>query len=477
MEESRVHASDYFALVRRRKWWLAIPTAVGLLAGVVLALVLPREYTSYTTLAVASPSIASNLVGSAAQPDLEERVRAISHELLSRTVLERVVREEGLVDQHQSVDAAIAAVRSHTSVSLPAKPIASTRSGPDTFIVTYVGPSPQQAQRVTNRLASVFLDEHSKIREARAEDTSAFLANQLSQSRERLANIEGRLRKMKESFMGRLPEQTQANLQMVSGLRQQQESTAMSLRAEQDRLSLIERQIEGMRQGAADAPFAKTSGPSPQERLIALQRQLDEATMNYTEKHPEVQRLRAEVAAAQAESKAAASRPADERTTALQTSPAFRQLLADRDSARLRIKELERAETHARGEIAQYQQRVEAAPMIEQQLSSLNREYDLERQQYTTLSERHQSSLLAEDLERRRAGEQFTILYPAFLPSEATTPNVPRLMILAIFGGIVLGGVLAFGREYFDRTIYDVRTLQREFDVPVLVEIPRIGSR
>jgi polysaccharide chain length determinant protein (PEP-CTERM system associated) len=472
MDEGRT-VFDYASVLRRRKWWLIVPIVVAVVIGALLALVLPREYSSYTTLAVSSPAVASNLIGSAAQPDLEERVRAISHELLSRTVLERVVQEEGLGGK-QSVDGAIAAVRSNTSVSLPVKPIAATRSGPDTFIVTYVGSSPDEAQRVTNRLATVFLDEHSKIRAARAEGTSAFLGNQLSQSRDRLQSLEAKLRQMKESFMGRLPEQTQANLQMVAGLRQQQESTAMSLRAEQDRLSLIERQIEAMRQGAADAPAAKSNGPTARERVVTLQRQLDEATMNYTEKHPEVQRLRAELASAQAEAKAEAARPADERATALQTTPAYRQLLADRDSARLRINELQRSESHSRAEIGQYQARVEAAPMIEQQLASLNREYELERQQYTTLTERHQSALLGEDLERRGAAEQFTVLYPAFRPSTPTTPNVPRLLIMAVLAGIVLGGVLAFGREYLDSTIYDGRTLQREFAVPVLVEIPKI---
>ena len=77
--------------------------------------------------------------------------------------------------------------------------------------------------------------------------------------------------------MGRLPEQAQANLQMVSGMRQQQDSTTMSLRTEQDRLAMLERQIEAMKRGASDAPLSKARGSSPQERVAVLRRQLDEA--------------------------------------------------------------------------------------------------------------------------------------------------------------------------------------------------------
>jgi capsular polysaccharide biosynthesis protein len=110
-------------------------------------------------------------------------------------------------------------------------------------------------------------------------------------------------------------------------------------------------------------------------------------------------------------------------------------------------------------------------------LSSVNREYELEKQQYTSLAERHQSAVLAEDLERRRAGEQFTVLYPAYLPSSPSSPNILRLLLLSVLGGIVVAGGLAFGREYLDRSVYDARVLQNEFELPVLAEIPRIVTR
>ncbi len=157
-------------------------------------------------------------------------------------------------------------------MSLPKTLSSNSRSGPDTFLVTYTGRTPDVTQRVTNRLASVFIDQHTKLRETRAEDTSAFLAAQLGQSQERLKAVEERLRQMKEAYMGRLPEQTQANLQMVGGMRQQQESTTMSLRTEQDRLAMLERQIEAMKRGASDAPLSKAGGSAPQERVAVLRR-------------------------------------------------------------------------------------------------------------------------------------------------------------------------------------------------------------
>jgi polysaccharide chain length determinant protein (PEP-CTERM system associated) len=474
MEERSLHLLDYMSVIRRRKWWLIVPVVLSVIAGGLLALLLPRQYKASTTIAVTSPSLSGDLVKSG-PVDLSERVRAIQQELLSRPVLERVARDTGLADQ-MSMDAAVGTMRAGTTVAVPKTLAPATRSGPDTFVVTYVGSTPEMTQRITNGLASAFVDQHSKMRETRAEETSAFLSTQLGQSQTRLKAVEERLRKMKEAYMGRLPEQTQANLQMVSGLRQHQDNTAMALRSEQDRLAMLERQIQLMRQGASDAPLSKSTNGNTQERLIALRRELDQAAAMYTEKHPEIQRLKGEIASTEALVKLEAARPAAEREPVLNADPAFRQLLADRDASKLKIRELERAAARAQAEISQYQSRVEAAPMIEQQLSSLNREYELEKQQYNALAERHQSSLIVEDLERRRAGEQFAVLYPAGLPSKPDSPDVPRLLLFAIALGVVAGGVLAVGREYLDRSVYDARTLQSEYELPVLAEIPRIAQ-
>ena len=475
MEERSVHLLDYLGVLKRRRWWLIVPMVLGVVAGVVLINVLPREYRASTTLVATSPTMTTDVVKPSVG-DQEERIRAISQELLSRPVLDRVAREEGLAPG-AATDAAIAGMRDGTTVTLP-KPLASTtRSGPDTFVVTYATSLPDDAQRIANRLARAFVDQHSKMRETRAEHTSDFLAAQLGQSRDRLKSLEERLRQMKETYMGRLPEQTQGNLQMAGGLRQQQENTSMSLRSDEDRLAVIERQIEAMRTGGPDSGGTGGTVSASQQKIVALRKELDDASSMYTEKHPEVQRLKTELAAAEASANAAQTAPAASREPALSGDPAYRQLLAERETVRLRIRDHERALQRAESEIARFQQRVDAAPMIEQQLASLNREYDLEKQLYNSLSERQQQAILAEDLERRRASEQFAILYPAGLPSQPSSPDVVRVMLLASLMGVAAGIGLTFAREYLDRTVHDAQTLQQEFELPVLAEIPRIAAR
>jgi polysaccharide chain length determinant protein (PEP-CTERM system associated) len=476
MQEHSFHPLDYLSLVKRRRRWLIVPLALCVLGGVILALVLPRVYRSHATIGVSLPRLSPDLLGSATPASREDRIRAISQQLLSRPVLERVAREEGLAEGrpiNEVVDEMLQPDRIKVEPTELLKDVVSERPQLDAFALSYGAEAPSLAQRVTARLASVFVEASSRARETRAEDTSAFIGAQLKDSKERLDGLEARLREAKESYMGSLPEQTDANLSMAAGLRQQLESTAIALRGEQDRLTMIERQIDAMRQGAFD--IIAPGGASGQARIFQLQQQLAEARGMYTEKHPEIQRLQDEIAQARRDAEIAGQQPEEDRLTYLRMDPAYAQLVKDRETARLRIRELQRAESQARAQVALYQGRVESAPKVEQQLASLQREYDLERQQYTALSEKLHAAQLAENLERRQGGEHFRVLQAAYLPDAPESPDIPRLLLIAVGLGLALGAGAVLGREYFDRSVHDVRGLQSEFDVPVLGEISTIS--
>jgi polysaccharide chain length determinant protein (PEP-CTERM system associated) len=460
---------DYGAILRRRRWSLILPTVLGVVVGVALAWLLPREYVATATLAVTSPSMSGGL-GSSSQADQVERIRAVSHELLSTPVVEQVARDERLLDS-APLDEVVIDIRRRTSVTVPPKPLSATgRLEPDTFLVAYSGQTPEIAQRVANRLTQVFVEKHSKMRETRAEDTSAFLERQLTNSRERVNAAETNLREAKASFQGRLPEQALANLQAVTELRQQRESASQALSTERDRVSVLDQQIEGLRQDQQAAASAAIEARS-QERLSALEQQLAEARLQYTPRHPEVQRLESDLARARAEI-AEERKQASAAAVPPSTDPALRALVAERDQARLRMKDLEASASRTQAELARYQGMLNEAPLVEQRLTALSQTYDFEKQQYQKLAEQYQAALLNEDLERRQAGERFVVLYSAQRPRRAASPNVALVLAASIVGGLVFGAALAMLREFLDRSVHDRRTLEAEYGRPVLAEIP-----
>jgi succinoglycan biosynthesis transport protein ExoP len=479
MEEQSFHPLDYTAVVRRRKWWLIVPVAVCVTAGVLLAMFLPKEYLSQATIGVAAPTLSPELLRGVSSLDKEERQRAISQQLLSSTVLQRVVREEK-IDPDKPVDETASWLRANVSqnISVPVpigtKP-SDPKSGLDSFILGYTDSDAQRAQRIANRLAYVFAEENSKQQLERSENTSEILSQQAQASQARLARLENQLREKKQAYMGRLPDQVNANVQMVNGLRSQLESISTQLRGEQDRLTMVESQLEQMKQGTGSEGFTASgvaAVQSAQKRISDLQQQLVAVrAQGYTDKHPEVITLQEELK--HATEALAEARGSDGGTSALQADPLYRQKLQERDASRLSIRDLQRSSQRVQTEIGQYQSRVDAAPMVEQELASLTREYEFEKTRYGDLTTRHQQASMAEDLARKQGGERFSVLFPANLPASPQKPDQLRILAIAIAGGLVLGAAAAMGREFMDRSVHDARALN-EFEVPVLGEIPRI---
>ena len=471
------HPLDYVSVIRRRMWWLIVPLVVAIIVGGVLLWTLPRTYQAQATIGVSLPGVSGQLLNETQRVTAEERARQISQTLLSQAVIERVVREEQF-DKFMPIPAAVQMVRSNVEVKVP-QPDANTPQGSvEQFTVFYKNDTAQMAQRVTNRLADVFVEESSRKREVRAEETSMFINDQLSASKQRLDQLEMQLRTSKEAFMGALPEQTNANVALVTGLQQQLESVTNAIRGDQDRLSNVERQISATSGMIADpstpaATVAPLTSPVT-ARVSTLEGALAGARAKYTEMHPEVVRLKDELAKAQADARAEAARPESDRVASLRMDPNYRALLKERDDIRFRIADGQRRLAAIQSQIGMYRARVDAAPKVEQQLATVQREYDMEKTNYTNLSGKLRDAQMNESLERNQGGERFTVLQHASLPTEPFSPNIPRLMALVLMVGVCLGGGLALGREYLDRAIYDARSLS-ELELPILGEIPRIA--
>lgn len=480
MEERSVHPLDYLSVVHRRKWWFIVPLVVCLLGGAALALFLPRTYYSQAEIGVAAATLSPELLKGVQSLDPAERQRAISQQLLSPAVLERVVREES-IGPSQDPRLVAAWLRGQIEIGVP-QPIGrpSDRAALDSFTLGYTDSTPERAQQIANRLAHVFVEENSKTRISRAENTSELLAQQLKMSEARLAQLENELSQKKEVHMGRLPDQIGSNIQLVNGLRSQLESLGMQIRGEQDRLSHVESQIAAMEQGqgvGAMTSAAAAAVDAARSRLTTLEQQLAAARARYTAKHPEILYLEDEITRAREELAEARKSGAGDQRALLEADPAFRQRIVERDQLRSRIRTLQMAQGRIEVRISQLDAAVAAAPRVEQDLTPLLRDVTFERQRLEDLRSKYENAVIAEDLQRKEGGEHFRVIYGANLPSVPVSPNVLRLMAMALGLGLALGAGLVIGREFMDRSVHDAAALQSEFEVPVLGEIPRITAR
>ena len=469
------HPMDYVSVLRRRMWWLITPIVLALIVGTALVTLLPRKYTSTAVLGISLPAMSGQVVSDQQRLTPLERTRNLNQVLLSPPVLERVAKDTGL-DKRMTLDDAVDLVGAGTLVRLPLPDPNVPPGSVEQFYIDFTNAEPGVARDVANRLAEVFIEESSMKRTVRAEQTAMFVHEQLQNSQARLNDLEARRRDAKEVYMGALPEQTQSNLAMAQGLQQQLESTVNEYRAEQDRLGWIEREISVSKPTLDDDPSTPGApmASAAAVRVATAEKALADARNIYTNQWPGLDRLQRELDAAKAAAAREASQPEDVRLATLRADPAYRALINERDQSKLRLNELQREQDGIRQRIGMYANRVESAPRVEQQVASLEREYELEKKAYSDLTTKLRDAEMAESVERSQGGERFAILARAGLPGAPASPNIPRLMVMTLLLGVCLGGASALGREYLDRSIHDARAMN-DLDLPVLGEIPRIS--
>ena len=125
-------------------------------------------------------------------------------------------------------------------------------------------------------------------------------------------------------------------------------------------------------------------------------------------------------------------------------------------------------------QIKEYQRRVEITPTREEELLSLKRDYDNINESYNSLLERKLEADIAVNLEKKQKGEQFRIVDHARLPQKPVSPDLKKLIMLAVAAGLGIGGGLIFLRDYLDTSLKRPDDIEAELGVPVLATIPRL---
>ena len=348
------------------------------------------------------------------------------------------------------------------------------------------------AQKVTARLASLFIDENSRFRENLAESTNVFLESQLEEAKTRLVEHEKKLEEYRRLHAGELPSQLESNLRAIQTAQLQLQSLNESANRARERRLLMERQlVEAQTQPASMTPAVSTPGQDPQvsmsvlQQLDAAEKTLELVKLRYTADHPDVRKLERTIRDLRERVAEESRRPLPPPSTApLPVSPAElarQKRIAD---AQAELDVIDRQLGASQGEearltalIAQYQQKVEVVPKRESELVELTRDYDVLKKTYDSLLGKREDSQLAANLERRQIGEQFRILDPASLPAKAANESKRLAFSVApAIIGLLLGLLLAAFLEYRNSSFSHEADVARVLNLPVLALVPVVTS-
>ncbi|MCC7202277.1 MAG: hypothetical protein IT393_06440 [Nitrospirae bacterium] len=474
---------DYLEIFLRRKWFIIIPVMVSIV-GILLALILiPKIYRSSTLILIERQMIPEFYVTPTVDNDIASRLNTITQQVMSRTRLESIINEFGLysrVKDKLTNEEIVELMRK--SITLDVR--SGSRGQGSSFAISYIGSEPETVMHVTNRLASLFIEENLKVREQQVEGTTNFLENELQNLKNSLEIQEMQMKTFKEKYMGELPSQLEANLRTLDRLQMERQMTNETLRVAEDRKITIESQLSEI--GAAQVSRgAAATGTAPNDpmriRLAQLQSELSQLSSTYTEKYPDIVRVKSEIDEIESMIRTGKGRETTGsgagRNPIVSDDPRYLTLSSQLADVNAEVKTLKEKQLELSRNITLFQARVERIPQREQQISALMRDYENTRQNYQNLLTKRLDARLAESLEKKQKGEQFRILDPASLPIKPFKPNVMMIVFAGLAGGIGGGVGLALLLEYIDASFRKPDDVYTAIGIPVLASVPRIGGR
>jgi len=465
---------DYAAIFRRHKRTFILLAVLGPALGYLLCFVLPKEYTSQTTILVEQPAVPTSYVTDINSGDLKQRLTTLQEQILSRSRLEGMISKFGLYPtqraQHASMEALVDRLRKKIAVT-PVKPMAESNSTQLPGFVTKVSDrDPALAQKLCNEVASVFMEESQRVKHEQASGTTVFLDKRVADAKAKLDDQDGKLAAFKGRYSGSLPDEQQANLNVLAGLNTQLDAATQALnRAQQDKSfaeSVLSQQI------------ASQSGdnPSAQKQLADMQSQLAALLAKDTEDHPDVIRMRQSIA--DLKEKMASSQAAAPTGGSTVDTPELQQLRAQVHQYDAVMKEKTAQQRDVQRQIALYQSRLQLSPNVEEQYKVLTRDHQTALDFYNDLLKKRSESAMVSDMNHQAESAEFRILDAANLPEGPSFPNPLYFSLGGLAAGLALAvGIIAL-RELRDKTLRTEEDVEFFLQLPTLANIPSVeGAR
>jgi polysaccharide biosynthesis transport protein len=486
--------------IARMIWKRKLAISAITLAGSVLAWVtvhrVPSIYVAEAVVLIDSQKIPEKFVSSTVGTETQDRIAAMSQQILSSSRLEKIISDFGLYrEERKSAFAEDILERMRKDVSIQMDRTL-TANEPGAFRISYRGKDPRVVAAVANRIANLFIEGNDKTREVEAEGTSEFLDRQLAEAKARLDELEAQVGQFKAKYNGELPEQQAAIVSTLQRLDAELAANRDALNRAQESKSILESNLaaaEASLEAAAavnDRPSETAAAlpavpqPKPSE---ALEAQLNTLLARYGPAHPDVKRIEAELAeqkaveaqavpvvpsAANNTASEAARRAAVNKEEVAQTNERLASLKAQIAAAGNEIAFRAAEQQRISAEMKANSERINRLPLREQQMAQVTRDYEISKTNYRNLLDKKLAAEMAADLEHGQKPERLTLLDPARVPEKPERPNRPLLYALGSLFSVAVGVAAGLGLEIRAGRLLGQWELAAA--IPVVARIPKI---
>lgn len=469
------------------RWWALIVAMVIGLVGTVAIWRMPNQYEAQARVYVDTQTILKPLLsGLAVQPNVDQVVGMVARTVISRPNLERVMRQTDMdlrVSDQGERD---------RMVDELAKNIVLTRvpNADNLFRLSYRNEQPARAEAVVQQLLNIFVETSLGAKRQDTASAQKFIEEQIKVYEQRLIDAENALKDFKIKHMRLMPGLEKNYLTVIMEIEGQLREAQVELNQLENARDEMRRQLMG------DAPLVGGAGESgvagistaniPTEfdaRLTDAQSKLDELKLRFTDAHPDVismtrmiKQLEGQRAAAQKKAAASVAAAAAAAGAAANPNNVFRELRIALADAEARVAGQRARVTDFQNRLTEAKEMAEQVPKIEAEYTQLNRDYSVNRDNYTKLLARRDSAQISGDLDASGGVGEFRIVDPPRAAPQPVGPNRPLLMAALLLASIVAGIVVAFALDQLRPTFRDVRTLTQTTGLPLLGGVSYVAS-
>jgi polysaccharide chain length determinant protein (PEP-CTERM system associated) len=482
MNDIILQIKNYIRSAWRFRWpAVALAWAVSLV-GWAMVFIMPDKYESEAKVYVDTESVLRPLLqGLAVQTDMKQRLHLMTRTLLSHENLQKLILQtdlDHLATNNEERERLIGSLRNSISIDVNRRPIPGTRETENFYTIRYSYSDRFKAQKVVKVLLDIFVE--SALGDTRVESDTAqkFLQQQIQEYETRLVEAENKLTEFKRLNVDTLPRDGAGIFQRLEEARAGLEEIQLQLKEAGIRRDELKRQYnttlaEEEQRRASLGVSANADSPTAQ-RLLAMQTRLDELLLRYTEQHPDVRELKETIEDLKQQAASAPPVVTDtfSRSTAVSTALEQLKLEYRQSEVELRTIRLRRDEFLAR--VDELRKKLDTLPKVEAELTRLNRDYSINKENYQELVQRYESARMSEQADEAGDNLKFRIVEPPKVPILPVGPKRLQLSALVLIMALGIGGGVAFLLSTLKPVYFDMRTLRAELEFPVLGQVTRI---
>lgn len=466
MKDTLKQVLSYLYAIYRYKYLFAIVSLVVMTAIGAYSITLPKIYQADTTVFIESNVIDELVRGIAITPQIEDRVRVLQAAILSRDMIVKTLEALNsriFTKSDAEQQEYILLLQQRTRINI-------TRQM-DRFTVSIEDRDPRFAQQFINTLVGLYVEESISATRDETFGANRFLQEQIDSFKLKLEAAEDKIidfRKRQGIYFSIDEAATLANIRQMLTQVEEIELTQDTLRARQAQL------VDQMNRTSPTIDMVSETAEN--NRLMEMENRLSNLLLRYTENYPEVIRLKFEIEALKQrmlDPEAAQQERGSTRMTSL--NPLHQDLQSQLYQVEAELSSLDARKKNLLQNIANREQELKEVPEAQKELAILMQERDSYRSIYNDLLARMGQSEVSTQMEVANKASTFRVVDPAVLPQAPISPDMFRMLLLALAGGFGCGLGLIFLLENMDSRLRDVAVLE-DLGVDILAVVPNISD-